>query len=173
MAPEANDKRYSYNRFGSKGKRVGQAVTDILSKDQPTYTAGEILDEFAPKFAEEFAKCVEENRHKFDHPFYVFVLSGKEMWAVNMVRNWFIARNTPPYAIDMMVQYPNRTKTLYLVDGRTGAHKILWSLPSLDECKVVLRNKDLYSSELVNWIIQCFEGKLERDKYSFDFEKIA
>lgn len=172
MDPE--NKRYQYDRFGSKGARVGQAVVDMLSQHQPVTTVGDVLEGYAPKFLEEFEKCINENKHKFDHPFYVFVLTTKEMWAENVVRNWFIARNTPPSPLGMMIEYSQRTKTLYLVDGKNGNVKLLWSLPGWEECKTILKNKQMYAPELVEWIGLCLEGKLERDTHSFDqFSRVA
>lgn len=169
---EANSLRYSYNRFGSKGKRVGQAVVDILSEDQPTYTAGEIIDGYAPKFAEELQRAVETGLRLYRPPFYVFVLSHKEMWAENVVRNWFIPRQTAPYALDAMAEYPHRTKTLYLVSP--SEVKVVWSLPGIEDCKTVLARKEMYAPELVEWIVKCFQGDFERDCYfPSEFKKVS
>ena len=73
---DSNDPRYKYNRFGMKGARVGQAVADILSKDQPTYTAGEILDGFGAKFAQELEKSVNDSIGKYKSPFYIMALTN-------------------------------------------------------------------------------------------------
>lgn len=158
-----NSKRYSYNRFGKKGQRVGQAVADILSKEQPTYTAGEILDGYSQKFVEEIQSVIEKNQGKYTDPFYIFVLTKKEMWADNVVRNWFIARQTRPSALEMMSQYSNHTKTLYKVDSRSKEPiQVEWSLPGFSECISILKSPGTYDPELVRWILKCFEGKLDQ-----------
>lgn len=143
--------------------RVGQAVADILSKEQPTYTAGEILDGYSQKFAQEIESVIEKNQDKYAGPFYIFVLTKKEMWADNVVRNWFIARQTKPNALEMMSQYSNHTKTLYKVN-KVGQKllEIEWSLPGFSECISVLKSPGTYDPELVRWIISCFEGKLDQ-----------
>lgn len=164
---DAKDKRYQYNRFGMKGARVGQAVVDIMSKDQPETKVEDILQESAGEFLEQFEVCVEEGSKKYTSPFYVFVLTGKEMWAVNMMRNWFIARQTPPYALDMMCEHPNKTKSLYLVDYKSGRAKLVWTIPSLTECPSILGHENLYHPDLVRWIQECFAGKLDKDSYEF------
>ena len=166
---EIVDEKYLFDKDGIKATRVGQAAMDILSKDQPTYTAGEILDEYGPKYAEEIEKAINEGSRHFKSPFYVFVLTKKEMWATNVIRNYFVARQTPPYASEMMEQYPNHTKTLYLIDADRGNFKLVWSLPGFEDCKVVARHKDMYPEELVQWIDDCFNGRLNRDKYVFDY----
>lgn len=160
---DAKDKRYSYDRFGSKGARVGQAVTDILSKEHSPITAGEIIDGYSAKYVADLEKAISENASKYKSPFYVVVLSNKEMWAENVVRNWFIARQTAPYALDMVINYPYHMKTLYITDG-SGA-QVVWCVPGLEDCKSILKTPYHYDAQLVKWIKECFEGKLERDSY--------
>lgn len=161
--------RYDYNRFGMKGTRVGQAVVDILSKEQPIQTVGDTLDAYGPKYAKEIEKTIEENQDKYTSPFYIFVLTKKEFWANNLVRNWFIARQTPPHAFKMMEQYSNYTKTLYMVDAKKGKLKILWSLPGFDDCITIARRPSFYDPELVKWVEECFNRKLDKDSYDFEW----
>lgn len=153
--------RYSYNRFGSKGKRVGQAVTDILSKEQPSYTAGEILDEYSHKFVKELEQSIENGQKTFKDPFYVLVLSNKEMWAPNVIRNYFIPRQTSPLASELTAQYPHYVKTLYKVNSSSKSLTLLWSIPGKEDCKSIMKNKNLYSPELVSWIKELKSGKLD------------
>jgi len=166
--PDANDPKYQFDRHGSKGKRVGQASIDLLSKDQPTYTAGDILDSFGDDFLREMETTISRGAERYQDPFYILVLTKKEAWATNIVRNYFIDRQTPPHARDLLAEYKNHTKTLYLVNGRKGQIKLLWSLPGWDDCKSVARHPESHAPELVQWIQQALEGKLDRDKYSFD-----
>lgn len=166
---DSNDPKYRYNKRGTKGARVGQAVSDILSKDQPTYSVGEILDGFGAKFAQELERTIDDNIHKYRSPFYVFALTKKEFWADNVVRNWFCARQSPPYALDMMIQYPGYTKTLYVVDSNKGDLKVAWSIPGWEECKSILKTPDTFSYELVQWIKDCWNQKLDLDNYDYLF----
>jgi hypothetical protein len=165
---DANDPKYDFNRGGSRGKRVGQAVTDILAGPCESQTVGETLDAFGPKFIQEMEQCIEENTHKYKSPFYIFVLTKKEMFADNIVRNYFIARQTPPYAFDMLEQYANYGKTLYIVDAKKGRLEILWSIPGFQDCLSVAKSPLTYDPQLVRWIEDCFQRKLDRDSYSFD-----
>ena len=160
---------YDYDRFGKKGKRVGQAVYDILSKPQAVQTVGDTLDAFGPDYAKFRQECIEDNQGKYKNPFYIFVLTKKEFWANNVLRDWFIARQTPPHAFDMMEQYSNYTKTLYLIDSERGSLKCLWSLPSWDDCITIARAPQQYDSELVKWVEECFTRRLDKDSYTFDW----
>lgn len=165
--PEKTDK-YDYNRFGKKGKRVGQASIDILSKPHAEQTVGETLDAFGPDYARQIEECIDQHAHKYTNPWYLFVLTKKEYLLENVVRNWFIPRQTAPHAFDMMEQYSNFTKTLYIVDSEKGKIKLCWSLPGFTDCITVAAHPELYSPELVQWIEECFTRKLDKDKYSFD-----
>jgi len=160
--------KYDYNRFGAKGQRVGQAVFDIISRYQPMQTVGETLDAFGPDYAKQMEECIEDNEHKYTSPFYIFVLTKKEFWANNVLRNYFIARQTPPHAFDMMEQYSNYTKTLYIVDANRGNIKCVWTLPGFDDCITIARNPANYDPELVKWVEACFTRSLDKDSYSFD-----
>jgi len=152
--------KYAYDRFGSKGVRVGQAVYDIISKEQAPQTVEETIEAFGPDFAKELEKTINDNRHKYTSPFYVFVLTKKEMWACNLVRNFFIARQTAPNAQDMIWQYPNYLKTLYWVDQDKGRIEPKWSIPGHQECISIAKNPHMVDPTLVQWIKDAYAGKL-------------
>ena len=162
-------KKYQYERRGQKGARVGQAVADILSKDNESMTCEELLEGFGVRFAQELESTINANLEKYESPFYVLALTKKEYWADNIVRNWFIARQTPPHALDLTIQYPGYTKTLYVINSTKGDLKVAWSIPGLEECKSICKHPDIYSPELVEWIRMCFEGKLDLDRYDYLF----
>lgn len=162
----SDDPKYHYNRRGSKGARVGQAVSDILSRPQPTYTVEEILEGMGPKFAQELEKSVNDSIDKFRSPFYIFVLTKKEMWADNIIRNWFVPRQTPPYASEMMRDYPNHTKTLYVINSDKGDLKVAWSIPAKEDCRSILKTPDTFNPELVQWIKDAKAKRLDKASYS-------
>jgi hypothetical protein len=155
---DSEDPKYTYNRFGSKGKRAGQAVVDILSRDNPSCTVQDVIDGYAPDFLKHFETAVENGSRQYEGEFHIFVLSKKEMWAVNLVRNWFIPRKSAPDSLEMMIWYPHHTKTLYKVNPKIGEVGLQWSVPGLEECKSILKNKDIYAPELVKWIEDCLSS---------------
>lgn len=168
---ENTEEKYINRTFGQKSSRVGQAVCDILSKDQPSYTVEDILAEAGNQYCLDFEKTIEDNKKKYTSPFYIFVLTKKEFYANNVVRNFFIARQTPPYASQMMIQYPNHTKTLYIVDAVKGKVRVLWSIPSSEECKSILKTPQSFDEKLCTWILDCYSGKLDKDCYPIDEPK--
>lgn len=143
-------------------KSVGSVVLDMMSKSESPLTAGDILDGFSEKYIEVLKSTVDKEAHRYKSPFYVLVLSAKEMWAPNLVRNWFVARQTAPIALDMVELYPNHTKTLYsIVKEGQGEITLCWTLPGLPECESILKSPYLYHEDLVRWIKECFSGTLE------------
>lgn len=149
------ENKYSYQRFGKKGQRVGQAVVDILSKEQPEYTAEDILEEFGGDYLKDIQQCSEEHKSSFDGKFYIFSLLHKDLGqfgVANVLRHWKIPRETEPNSRMMMHDYPNHTKTLFEVDKKKGEITLLWTLPGFEECKSILKNPDLYDRDLIRWI---------------------
>jgi hypothetical protein len=166
MTTNCDDPKYQYDRHGTKGARVGQAILDLADKPYEEMSCQEMLEGIAPKFAEDLEKCVNDSLKKYKSPFYVLVLTRKEMYALNVIRNYFIARQTAPYASKLMVEYPNYTKTLYVVRSDHGDIKVAWSLPGVQDCQEVAKTPDNFPDELVGWIRQCFSGKLDKDEYN-------
>lgn len=166
---DSKDPRYIYNKHGMKGARVGQAVADMTSKEAIPMTCGELLDGFSARFAQELEKAVNDSLDKFKSPFYILALTKKEFWSDIVVRNWFIPRQTAPHASDLMAAYPNHTKTLYVVHGEKGDIKVAWSIPAFQDCVSISKNPSIYSPELVQWIKNCFVGKLDIDNYDYLF----
>lgn len=164
-----SDAKYDYNRFGSKGKRVGQAVVDILSKDHNSIiTTGEINEDRADEYRQELEKAIEKGSELYENPFYVLVLTHKEFWATNVVRNWFIPRQTAPFGRHVFEQYSHHMKTLYLVDTQKGNIKICWSIPGVAEMISIGKSPQTFDKQLIAWINALARGDLDKEKWDFD-----
>lgn len=150
-----DEKKYTYDRFASKGMRVGQAVVDILSKEQAPQTVEETLDEFGKDYLRGIQETAERERNKYDGKFFIFSLLNKDLHyfgVENVVRHWTIPRKTEPDAAKMMVDYRNHTKTLFAVDPHQGEITLLWTLPGYEECKSILKHPSSYDPQLVEWV---------------------
>ena len=152
--------RTSRNNLKTSSK-VGRAVYDILQKDNPSQTVQEVLDASAEKFRDEMEKAIQENFHKYESPFYILVLSKKEPWALNVMRNWFIARQTRPTVAFLRHEFPTFMSTLYRIDKKNCELKIVWSLPIEQDCRVVMKNRHLYDPQLVKWVQMAQDGSLD------------
>jgi len=149
-----SDEKYSYNRFGKQGTRVGQAVVDLWDKTPDNVTVEELMDSTNQRFLTELESCIENNIKKYEDGFHIFVLGKKELAAfgvTNVDRNWFIARKSAPDIAEMMADYSNFCKTLYEIT-KEGDVKLKWSVPSWNDCKTIKKNPHLYDRDLVKWV---------------------
>lgn len=157
----AVDKKYSYDRFDTKGARAGQAVYDILSKDQPDYTVEEILEEMGKGIASYIQEEAERGCKKFDGTFYILHLFKKSMGEMN-VANAMVqsARSfqTQFNIQEVMQSHPNSAKTLYEVDKKNGLIKLLWTVPGWEDCKSIKKNPGIYDPDLVKWVNMAIQG---------------
>jgi hypothetical protein len=143
--------------------KVGSAVREILSKEQSPVEVGEIIKEYGDSYADQVRQAVEAGSHKYRSPFYIAVLHKKEIWALNVLRNWFVARQTKPSMQAMWRMFPNFMTTVYEVHAGEGKLELLWTLPSEMEARVVVQNWDLYDSNLVKWCNQALSNTEEGD----------
>jgi hypothetical protein len=140
--------------------KVGQAVYDILSKPQEMQTVEETYTEMTPKYFEELKKACEDNASKFSPPFYIVVLRKKEFWADNVLRQWFVARQTRPDPRVLRRDYPNHDHDLWKYNHTTGDVSLQWTLPTKQDADMMLRNWQLYHSDLIRWISEFNAGTL-------------
>lgn len=142
---------------------VGQAAFTLLAHAHATQEMQEVqetLDEMTPAYFAELEDCIKKNRRKYDSPFYVVCLRKKENFFVNVLRQWFIARQTKPLAGVMLRDYPNHDHDIWEINA-LGEPKLLWTLPPGQEQQTILKNKHLYHSDLVKWVEDYHSGLLE------------
>jgi len=145
----------------NKAITVGQAVHDILESGEKSPEVGDIIKEYGDSYVAQVQECIDRNAPKYESPFYLVVLHKKEQWAMNVLRNWFVARQSKPTMKDMWAMFPNFMHTVYEADKNNGELKLLWSLPSPQEAKVILENFDLYDPQLVKWCNQAYSQFIE------------
>jgi hypothetical protein len=155
------EKKYDYDRFGVKAKRVGQAVSDILSKgDVYVPTAEEIAEERQQQYLRDLKEAADLGSKEFQSPFYVVYLFNKEHWSPLVSRGRFVRRQTEPIPENMMSLFPYFTKDVYKVDIDKGEISYLWTLPSLENFNQILKHKDQYDPAMSEWMAHpCDEKK--------------
>lgn len=155
-------KEYSYDRFGSKGQRVGQAVYDILAKEQPQYSAEEILEEMGKRIVAYIQDAAEKGCEKYDGNFYILHLFKKHLGehgvANAMLQKATCFKDRLWTPLEVMQAHPHAAKTLYEVDKINGIVKLLWTVPGWEDCKTIKKNPDLYDRDLVVWVKEATEG---------------
>ncbi len=150
------EKDYSYNRFGSKGVRVGQAVHDIISKNQPSYTAEEILEEMGKGIIAYIQEAADKGYKEYIGRFFILHLFKKELSAMGVENamlqkcTCFNDREWKPK--EVMEMHPNSAKSLYEVNPKNGTILLKWTVPGWEDCKSILKNPRHYDSDLVGWV---------------------
>lgn len=152
--------KYDYARFGSKAKRVGQAVQDILNQEnKPSITAEEISESRQEQYMRNLQEAADLGKKEFQSPFYVVYLYNKEHWAVNVVRGRFVRRQTEPLSENMMTMFPYYAKDVWKIDYEKGSIDYMWTLPALETFKQIQKNKQFYDENLVGWVNDPFGKK--------------
>lgn len=149
--------------IAEKARTVGQAAFDLLAKAHQCHEMQEVqdtLNAMTPSYYAELEECIKKNKHKYQGNFFVVCLRKKENFFINVLRQWFIARQTQPLACVMLRDYPNHDHDLWEVDS-SGEPKLKWTLPPGQEQQTIMKNPHLYHSDLVTWIKDYQEGILE------------
>ncbi len=164
MDPE--DKKYSYNRFQSKGQRVGQAALDLMAHANGKITVEEILTDMGlegglrKSILDEF----ERTRGHYPDKYYILTVTKHELaqfGLVNVFKNAARAFVLPLDMQEVMNCHRNATKAFYSVDSKNEDIRLLWSLPTYDECISVLKCPQIYDEDLVKSIRECMRFTLE------------
>lgn len=155
------DREYSYNRFGSTGSRVGQAVMDIISNEQQDYTAEEILEEMQKGIMDYIQLAAKEGYDEWKTSFHIIHIFKKvlgQFEIYNAMDQKAICFKTGPLNSDFyMNELPNFTKTLFEVDATNGEIKLVWTVPGWEDCKSILKTPELYDEKLVGWTRDCMK----------------
>ena len=145
------DDKYAYNRFGSKATRVGQAVYDILAKGENiNVTAEDISENNQQKYIAELNIAADRGRKMYQSPFYVVVLFNNEPSLINVGRLRFFPRQTEPTKEVLMMIFPYFHKDLWKIEENVGPI-YQYTLPSLENFRDILKNKNSYAEDLSKW----------------------
>lgn len=142
--------KYDYHRFGSRAKRVGQAVYDILAQgNHPHITAEDITEARQEQYLKDLKEAADLGKKEFESPFYVVYLYNKEHWAENVVRGRFVRRQTEPSRDTMISMFPYYGKDVWKVDYNLCTVDFCWTQPALENNKQILAHKEQYDPALV------------------------
>ena len=168
MGNALKEKDYSYNRFGSKGARVGQAVLDL--EDNYQHTVEEVLYDMELGKGYQQTILDEFSRSKGHYPDKYFILSLTKHAMPEMGVNTAFKNSARSFVLplkkrDVMNAHPNCMKVFYSVDAKTEDIRVIWCIPGWEECKSILKNPSLYDRDLVEWIKEASQ--------SFSWEKVG
>ena len=147
--------------------KLGQAVYDILSKEQQDQSVEATIDAMTPKYFEELMKAIDKGCKDFESPFYIVVQRKKETIGgsvMNVLKHQYVTRQTKPYANFLRSEFPNADHDLYEVNSEEGTMTLLYTLPNAQDSKTILKNAECYDPKLVEWIVSYNQGILDLEK---------
>lgn len=109
-------------------KKAGQLAVEAMLKDPETTDAVEMQREMTKEYCDEVMKAAVEGAKRYDNIFYVVVLAKKERLMQNVVRSYFLARQTCPT--------PAYDQTVFQFNKLTGEVQELWVIPDEHTCNV-------------------------------------
>jgi hypothetical protein len=146
--------------------KVGEAVYNILSKEQKDQSVEETISAMTEKYFDELMKAAESGKDRFQSPYYVVVTRKKETLAgnvSNVLFHKYTTRQTKPKAKFLREEFPNADHDLYEIDAKNGSITLVFTLPTEQDSNTVLKNKHLYDPQLVKWIQDYNAGYLDLD----------
>lgn len=154
----------SKDKIKKDPSKLGQAVYDILSKEQRPQTVEETTEAMTPKYYEQLMIAVDKGCKDFQPPFYVIVVRKKETiggQVMNVLKHQYVTRQTKPRALFLRMNFPNADHDLYEIDANKTTITLLYTLPTAQDSKTILKNPHLYDPQLVQWIMDYNRGTLD------------
>lgn len=137
---------------------VGKAATDLYKnfKDN-THCAEEQMRENLTEYEKNINLCIQNSLKKFNGDFYVTVLIKKERLFKNVIRHYFLGRESCPT--------PEYDQIVYKYDRKNDNLAFLWVIPSLDNCQILYNNPfnlDYDEKALLKMVLDFYDGTLLR-----------
>lgn len=140
-----------------KRDNIGIIAPDLASKHESTidHTAHEQMQEMLKEWDKNMLECIQDAKSKFHKDFFIVVETKKEPLMHNVLRNYFIARQSCPT--------PMYDNTVYRYHRNDDIVELLWVLPSKATCDM-MRNRALEipaeERELLQYVLDDADGTL-------------
>lgn len=137
-------------------KTVGAEAVERLAKKDTKQGIVDTEREANKEYIGELQKCVDAHA-QWDDPFYVVVHQKKEQLLENVIRRYFIARQSLPT--------PQWDQDVWRYDPKTGNMQYLWTLPDENTAKWMAGNpQDIHPEQLqlLQFVLNFLDKKLYR-----------
>lgn len=139
-----------------KKKTVGEISSDLLKKSHESdHSANDQMKEQLEDYETNMNACIDRSIKTMDGDFYIVVLTKKERLMQNVLRNFFIGRQSCPT--------PEYDQAVYKYNKKTGSPEFLWVVPAKDICTYMLVNALKLPSEqrnLLEFVMDFMDGTL-------------
>lgn len=140
-----------------KRDNLGVIAPKLASKHTSTidHTAHEQMQEMLKDWDANMLACINDAKSKFPKDFFIVVETKKEPLMHNVLRNYFVARQSCPT--------PTYDNTVYRYHRNDEIVELLWVLPSQATCKM-MRDRSLEipaeERELLQYVLDDADGTL-------------
>lgn len=149
----------------AKKETLGKQLLDVRSKDFHSQEVRETTNEMGNEYMESLWGLVDQHDH-LPGIYYIMEIMQHDQFLEGVIRVKHIARRTPPK--------PEWGVACYKVNNTTGQFTYEWGLPVQQDAWMVMQNKDLFDSKMVEDIEKHLKGELEPGvKGVFTFQIVA
>lgn len=112
-----------------KRDTVGKIATELQKKEPDTRDPIELQRGMTKDFEKNLIDCIESGKNKFESPYYIEVLVKKERLLQNVIRNYFVARQSCPT--------PFYDQFVFQVDIKDMVVNFFWAIPDIETCQTM------------------------------------
>lgn len=134
---------------------VGKVARDLMLKDEPSHSPIDYEREMHKDYEKNIQECIARGKKDFPGNFYVLVITKKERLMQNVIRNYFMARQSCPT--------PEWDQTVYFYDRKNDVLQFLWVIPAKDVCEHLKDNALQVAPEekgLLEFVLSYYDGTL-------------
>lgn len=148
-----------------KSETLGKKLLDVRSKDTPSQEVRETTNEMGSEYMKSLWSLVDQHEH-LPGIYFIMEIMQHDQFLDGVIKIKHIARRTPPK--------PEWGVACYKVNNTTGELTYEWGLPIQQDAWMVMQNKDLFDSKMVEDIEKHLKGELEPGiQGRFEFTVVA
>lgn len=136
---------------------VGSKSRELMMKDPETRDPIELEREMQQNYLKDLKECIDRGKKAYQGPFFVVVINKKEPLMPNVIRQYFLHRQTCPRS--------DYDQSVFRFDPKSEMIDYLWTVPDKETCmrlKTFALEVDKTEHELRNMVIDFYDGTLDR-----------
>lgn len=139
----------------SKRDTLGKISSDLLQKDAPEIKIQEQQEAMQEDYMKNLLEAVDRGYLRYRKSFFIHVETKAEKLMPNVLRNYFIDRETCPT--------PNYDQTVFRYNNERGQVEFIWTIPCRDACHHLKANALQVADEekeLLGFVMMFDDGTL-------------
>jgi hypothetical protein len=143
-----------------RSKTAGQLAVEHHKKRKESLEQFDIESQsetILRSYMDELQDCAEDNFKNYESPFYIAVLTKQEELLKNIIRNYFVARQSCPT--------PTFDQSVFKVNKDAGTIEYLWTVPNKKAAEFLWQNAQKIKAEqhqLLQFVMDFKSGELDK-----------